>query len=129
MDEEEILVGKIICGFRELEDNVSRKLLTNLDGSYLKILVGKIIWGFRKWEDNISRKLLTSLDDSYLNRSVLNSPKKYLFRGSFWKFVQKKKNRNIIPLKITNMKHWMFIYGTNNQIWGVWTNDFYEDWF
>ena len=26
------------------------------------------------------------------------------------------------------MEHWMFIYASNNQIWGVLTNNFYEYW-
>ena len=35
VDEEEILVDKIIWGDRKLEDSVSRKLWTSLDDSYL----------------------------------------------------------------------------------------------
>ena len=35
VDEEEILVDKIVWGDRKLEDSVSRKLLTSSDDSYL----------------------------------------------------------------------------------------------
>ena len=35
VEEEEILVGKIVWGDRKLEDSVSRKLLTSSDDSYL----------------------------------------------------------------------------------------------
>ena len=36
VDEEEILVGKVIWDDKKLEDSVSRKLLTSSDDSYLK---------------------------------------------------------------------------------------------